>query len=92
MNFGTKMETRDPLEDLLFWREPLYRFLKDVLNKTLTFEVPTPPKMEAENYKKTFKFDVRYKINKFSKISRFGVCFGSQNRGQTEKQLIKNET
>ena len=34
--------------------------------------------MEAESYKKTFKFDVRYKIKKMSRISRFGVRFGSQ--------------
>ena len=62
------MEAKDPLEDILFWREQFYRFLKDVLNKTLTFEAPIPPKMEAESYKKTFKFDVRYKIKNFSKI------------------------
>ena len=36
----------------VFSKHQFYRFFKDVLNKTLTFEVPTPPKMEAENYKK----------------------------------------
>ena len=35
-----------------FPEQQFYRFFKDVLNKTLTFEVPNPPKMEAKNYKK----------------------------------------
>ena len=35
-----------------FSKEQFYRFFKDVLNKTLTFEVPNLPKMEAENYLK----------------------------------------
>ena len=52
MNFGPKMEAKDPLEDILFWREQFYRFLKDVLNKTLTFEVWRDPKIETENHKK----------------------------------------
>ena len=34
-------------------KDLFYRFFKDVLNKTLTFEVPNPSKMEAENYEKT---------------------------------------
>ena len=59
MNFSAKMEAKDPLEDILFWREQFYRFLKDVLNKTLTFEVRIHPKMETESYKKAFKFEVR---------------------------------
>ena len=33
-------------------KDLFYQFFKDVLDKTLTFEVPTLPKMEAENYKK----------------------------------------
>ena len=52
MNFGPKMEAKDPLEDLLFWREQFYRFLKDVLNKTPTFEVSRDPKIDTENHKK----------------------------------------
>ena len=59
MNFSAKMEAKDPLEDILFWREQFYRFFKDVLNKTLTFEVWRDPKIEAENYKQAFKFQLR---------------------------------
>ena len=33
----------------VFSKHQFYRFFKDVLNKTLTFEVPIPPKMEAGN-------------------------------------------
>ncbi len=58
MNFSAKMEAKDPLEDILFWREQFYRFLKDVLNKTLTFEVWRDPKIETENYKQAFKFQL----------------------------------
>ena len=58
MNFSPKMEAKDPLEDILFWREQFYRFLKDVLNKTLTFEVWRDPKIETESYKKAFKFQL----------------------------------
>ena len=72
------MEGSDLLRSNLFSKERFYRFLKDVSNKTLTFEASKPPKMEAESYKKTFKFDVRYKIKKMSRISRFGVRFGGQ--------------
>ena len=72
------MEAWDPPKSIIFSKEAFYGFLKDVPNKTLTFEAPIPPKMEAESYKKTFKFDVRYKIKKMSRISRFGVRFGSQ--------------
>ena len=65
-------------------------FLKDVSNKTLTFEAPIPSEMEAESYKKTFKFDVRYKITKLGKISRFGMRFGSQDGGKwSSKPPIK---
>ena len=46
-------------------KDPFYGFFKDVLNKTLTFEVPTPLKMEAENYKKNV-------IIRKIIISRFG--------------------
>ena len=56
MNFDAKMEAKDPLEDLLFWRERFYRFLKDVLNKTPTFEVWRDPKMDTESYKKASEF------------------------------------
>ena len=57
---------------IVFSKHVFYRFFKDVLDKTLTFEVPTPPKMEAENYEKNVF------IRKI-RISRFGVRFGSQN-------------
>ena len=50
----------------VFSKHQFYRFFKDVLNKTQTFEVPTPLKMEAENYKKNV---IIWKI----RISRFGV-------------------
>ena len=46
--------------------------------------------MEAESYRKTFKFDVRYKIKKFSKISRFGVRFGSQNGAKLATKPFQN--
>ena len=46
--------------------------------------------MEAESYKKTFKFDVRYKIKKFSKIYRFGVRFGSQNGAKLVTKRFQN--
>ena len=62
------MEARDSLEDILFWREQFYRFLKDVLNKTLTFEVWRDPKIQTENYKQAFKFQLGEKIEKSSKI------------------------
>ena len=58
MNFSPKMEAKDPLEDILFWKEQFYRFLKDVLNKTLTFEVWRDPKIETESYKKACKFQL----------------------------------
>ena len=84
------MEGSDLLRSNLFSKEQFYRFLKDVSNKTLTFEAPIPPKMEAESYKKTFKFDVRYKITKFKKISRFGLRFGSQDGAKwSSKPRIK---
>ena len=50
---------------IFFLKELFFRFFKDVLNKTLTFEVPTPLKMEAENYKKNV-------IIRKIIISRFG--------------------
>ena len=49
----------------VFSKHQFYRFFKDVLNKTLTFDVPTPLKMEAENYKKNV-------IIRKIIISRFG--------------------
>ena len=58
MNFGPKMEAQDPPEKLLFWSEQFYRFLKNVPNKTLTFEVRKDPEMETESYKKALKFEV----------------------------------
>ena len=54
MNFSSKMEAKDPLED--------------VLNKTLTFEVWRDPKMETESYKKALKVELRQKSEKSSKI------------------------
>ena len=56
----------------IFSKDQFHQYFKDVLDKTLTFEVPTPPKMEAENYEKNVF------IRKI-RISRFGVRFGSQN-------------
>ena len=63
----------------VFSKHQFYRFFKDVLNKTLTFEVPIPPKMEAENYKKNViirkiksYFDVHYKIKKIPKFLVLG--------------------
>ena len=55
-NLGPKMEAQDPLESTLFWREEFSRFLKDVLNKTLTFELRRDPKMEPLSFKKALKF------------------------------------
>ena len=69
MNFRPKMEAKDPLEDIIFGREQFYRFLKDVLNKTLTFEVRRHPKMETENYKKAFKFSF---VKKSKNLSKYG--------------------
>ena len=79
-----------------FSKEQFYRFFKDVHNKTLTFEVPNPPKMEAENYKKNViiqkirnYFDFRYKIKQISKISRFGIRFGSQNGAKLPPRCLQ---
>ena len=84
------MEAWDPPKSIIFSKEAFYGFLKDVPNKTLTFEVSTPSKMEAESYRKTVKFDVRYKITKFGKISRFGVRFGNQDGAKLVTKPLQN--
>ena len=42
--------------------------------------------MEAASYKKTFKFDVRYKSPKKFRISRFGCRFGEPAGSQVGPQ------
>ena len=74
------MEAKDPLEDLLFWKDQFYRFLKDVPNKTLTFEVRRHPKMETENYKKAFKFACGKKSKNLSKYGPKSFQKGPQKR------------
>ena len=48
MNFSTKMEAKTPLEDILFQKEQFYRFLNDVLHKTLPFDLEMHPKIDAK--------------------------------------------
>ena len=80
MNFSSNMDDKDPLEDVLFWREQFEWFLKDVLNKTLTFEVRMHPKMETENYKKAFKFAFGKKSKNLSKYGSTSFEKGRQKR------------
>ena len=84
------MEAWDPPKSIIFSKEAFYGFLKDVPNKTLTFEVSTPSKMEAESYRKTVKSDVRYKSTKFWKIFCFGLRFGSQDGVKLATKLVQN--
>ena len=62
------MEAWDPPKIIIFSKKPFYRFLKDVHNKTLTFEVWRDPKIETENDKQAFKFQLRYKSEKSIQI------------------------
>ena len=91
MNFGTEMEARDPLEDLLFWREQFYRFLKDVPNKTLTFEPEMEPKIDAKINNKSFTLEVE---EKKAKMFQNGCQKGSRkplkSRKNRYEKRIKN--
>ena len=62
------MEAWDPPKITIFSKEAFYGFLKDVRNKTLTFEVRIHTKMETESYEKEFKLEVSQKIEKSAKI------------------------
>ena len=46
MDFDKKMVLKKEPEQLLFLERPIYRFLKDVSNKTVTFEVEKEPKTD----------------------------------------------
>ena len=52
MDFDPKMVPKKEPEQLLFLERLFYRFLRDVLNKTLTFEVRRHPKMIPKAIKK----------------------------------------
>ena len=54
--------------------------MKDVRNKTLTFEVQIHSKMETENYKKAFKFGFAKKSKNLSKYDPKSCKKGPQKR------------
>ena len=61
IDFDSKMvSTRDPWE--VFFSESLISwFLKDILNKTLTFEAEMDPKIDAKSNKKSFTLEIERK-------------------------------
>ena len=81
MDFDPKMVPKKEPEQLLFLERLFYRFLKDVPNKTPTFEVSRDPKIETENHKKAWKFQLPQKLQKSIK-----------NESKIDQKSIKNRS